>query len=53
MMANEMPHKFNIGAVVIYRPKDRMLSAARGTYTPTGLMPAIEDKAPALRSRTS
>jgi hypothetical protein len=49
MMANEMPHKFNIGAVVIYRPKDRMLSAARGTYTITGLMPAIEDKAPEYR----
>ena len=23
-----MPHKFNIGAVVYYRPKDRMLNVA-------------------------
>ena len=41
-----MPHKFKIGTVVNYRPKDRMLSTARGTYTITGLIPAIEDKPP-------
>ena len=44
-----MPHKFKIGTVVNYRPKDRMLSTARGTYTITGLMPAIEDKPPEYR----
>src|SRR4029078_4843244 len=44
-----MPHKFKIGTVVNYRPKDRMLSKARGTYTITGLMPAIEDKPPEYR----
>ena len=37
-----MPHKFKIGTVVNYRPKDRMLSTARGTYT-------IEDKPPEYR----
>ena len=37
-----MSHKFNIGAVVYYRSKDRMLSTARGTYTITGLMPGLE-----------
>ena len=44
-----MPHKFKIGTVVNYRPKDRMLSTARGTYTITGLMPTIEDKPPEYR----
>ena len=44
-----MLHKFKIGTVVNYRPKDRMLSTARGTYTITGLMPAIEDKPPEYR----
>ena len=48
-----MPHKFKIGTVVNYRPKDRMLSTARGTYTITGLMPAIEDKPPNIGSSTS
>ena len=41
-----MTHKFNIGAVVYYRPKDRMLSTARGTYTITGLMPGLEGHSP-------
>jgi hypothetical protein len=41
-MATDMSHKFKIGDIVNYRPKDRMLSAARGTYTVSGLMPAIE-----------
>ena len=44
-----MLHKFKIGTVVNYRPKDRMLSTARGTYTITGLMPAIEHKPPEYR----
>ena len=44
-----MPHKFKIGAIVYYRPKDRMLNTARGTYTVAGLMPAIEDKPPEYR----
>ena len=44
-----MPHKFKIGDIVYYRPMDRMLSTVRGTYTVTGLMPAIEDKPPEYR----
>ena len=36
-----MLHKFKIGQTVNYHPKDRMLSTARGTYTVTGLMPAV------------
>ena len=49
MMANEMPHKFNIGAAVYYRPKDRILNTARGTYTVTGLVPALEGQQPEYR----
>jgi hypothetical protein len=41
-----MPLKFKIGDIVHYRPKDRMLSTARGTYTVTGLMPALEGQKP-------
>jgi hypothetical protein len=37
-----MPHKFKIGAVVNYRPKDRVISAPRGTYIVTGLKPPLE-----------
>jgi hypothetical protein len=37
--AGEMRHKFKIGSVVNYRPRDRLLSTARGTYTVTGVMP--------------
>jgi hypothetical protein len=48
---NEMSHKFKIGEIVNYRPRDRMLNAARGTYTVSGLMPAIEDKQPEYRIR--
>ena len=44
-----MPHKFKIGAIVNYHPKDRMLSTARGTYTITGLMPAMEGQQPEYR----
>ena len=44
-----MPHKFKIGAVVNYRPEDRMLSTARGTYMVTGLMPALEGQQPEYR----
>jgi hypothetical protein len=32
-----MLHKFKIGAVVNYRPKDRVISALRGTYIVAGL----------------
>ena len=38
-MANEMPHKFNIGAVVSYRSADRAHREADAVYTKTGLMP--------------
>jgi len=48
-MATDMSHKFKIGDNVNYRPKDRMLSAARGTYTVSGLMPAIEGQQPEYR----
>ena len=44
-----MLHKFKIGDIVNYRPKDRMLSTARGTYTVAGLMPAMEGKQPEYR----
>src|SRR4051794_1638103 len=50
-MATEMPHKFKIGQIVFYRPKQRMLSASRGTYTVTGLMPAPADQQPEYRIR--
>jgi hypothetical protein len=44
-----MPHKFKIGTVVNYYPKERMLSTARGTYTITRLMPAMEGQKPEYR----
>jgi hypothetical protein len=44
-----MPHKFKIGTVVNYRPKDRMLSSASGTYMVTGLMPVVDDQRPEYR----
>jgi hypothetical protein len=37
-----MPHRFKIGSVVSYRPKDRRLSTARGTYMVTGLVPVTD-----------
>jgi hypothetical protein len=37
-----MTHKFKTVAVVYYRPKDRMLNTARGTYTITWLIPGLE-----------
>ena len=48
-----MPHKFKIGQTVNYHPKDRMLSTARGTYTVTGLMPALEASNANIGSDTS
>ena len=47
----DMPHKFKIGTVVNYRPKDRVLSAIRGTYTVVGLMPAPDGQPPEYRIR--
>jgi hypothetical protein len=44
-----MAHKFKIGEIVNYRPRVRVLNEARGTYTVSGLMPAIEDKPPEYR----
>lgn len=44
-----MPHKFKIGVVVHYSPKDRMLSTARGTYTTTGARPGARKRDPARR----
>jgi hypothetical protein len=46
-----MPHKFKIGQIVNYQPKDRMLRVARGTYTVTGLMPALAGQQPEYRIR--
>ena len=37
-----MPHKFQIGDVVNYYPKDRRANAPRGTCTITGHMPVME-----------
>jgi hypothetical protein len=37
-----MPHKFKIGAVVTYYPKDRRANAPRGACTVMGHMPGIE-----------
>ena len=51
MMASEMLHKFKIGQTVNYHPKNRMLSTARGTYTVTGLMPALEGQQREYRIR--
>jgi hypothetical protein len=50
-MASEMVHKFKIGQTVNYHPKDRMLSTARGTYTVTGLMPALDGQQREYRIR--
>ena len=44
-----MPHKFKIGDVVNYHPTDRILNAARGTYTITGRMPAAGGQQPEYR----
>jgi hypothetical protein len=44
-----MPHKFKIGAVVNYRPKDRAISAPRGTYIVIGLKPPLEGQQPEYR----
>jgi hypothetical protein len=46
-----MPHKFKIGDVVSYFPKDRMLSTARGTYIITGHKPALDGQPPEYRIR--
>jgi hypothetical protein len=46
-----MPHKFKIGAVVNYRPADRLVSAPRGTYIITGHKPALDGQAPEYRIR--
>ena len=46
-----MSHKFKIGQTVNYRPKDRTLSTARGTYTVAGLMPALDGQRPEYRIR--
>jgi hypothetical protein len=47
----EMPRKFKIGEIVFYRPKQRMLSTGRGTYTVTGLMPVPDGQQPEYRIR--
>ena len=44
-----MPHKFKIGGIVNYRPKDRVLSTVRGTYIVAGLMPATDGQQPGYR----
>jgi hypothetical protein len=46
-----MAHKFKIGAVVNYRPKDRVISAPRGAYIVTGLAPTLEGQQPEYRIR--
>ena len=44
-----MPHKFKIGTIVYYRPKGRMLSTARGTYTLQGACRRGSDQQPEYR----
>ena len=44
-----MPHKFKIGTIVTYYPKDRRLSPPRGTHIITRLLPATEDQQPEYR----
>jgi hypothetical protein len=46
-----MPHKFKIGEVVFYRPKQRMHNAPRGTYTVTRLMRVPDGQQPEYRIR--
>ena len=46
-----MPHKFKIGDVVNYRPRDRVLSTVRGTYIVTGLKPALDGQPSEYRKR--
>jgi len=46
-----MPHKFKIGDVVNYRPRDRVLSTVRGTYIVTGLKPALDGQPSEYRIR--
>jgi predicted metallopeptidase len=47
--AHSMPHKFKIGTIVDYYPKDRMRNTARGTYTVSGLMPETQGHQPEYR----
>ena len=49
MTVGKMPHTFKVGDIVLYRPTDRMRSAARGTYTITALMPALDGQQPEYR----
>jgi hypothetical protein len=51
MTASDMPHKFKIGDIVNYYPKDHMLNAIRGTYTVTGIMPTGGSQQPEYRIR--
>jgi hypothetical protein len=44
-----VPHKFKIGEIVFYRPKQRMHNAARGTYTVTGFLPVPDGQPPEYR----
>ena len=44
-----MSHKFKIGQTVDYRPKDRTLSTARGTYKVTGFIPTLGGQQPEYR----
>jgi hypothetical protein len=37
-----MTHRFTLGEIVQYSPAGRMLSAARGTYAVTGILPENE-----------
>jgi hypothetical protein len=50
-MASEMSHKFMIGDIVNYRPRDRVLSSVRGMDTVTGLMPAVDGQQSEYRIR--
>ena len=46
-----MAHNFKVGDNVSYRPRDRIISAPRGTYIVTGLKPALDGQPSEYRIR--
>ena len=46
-----MPHKFKVGDNVSYYPRDRSVSAPRGTYIVTGHKPALDGQPQEYRIR--
>jgi hypothetical protein len=46
-----MAHNFKVGDNVSYRPRDRMISAPRGTYSVTGHQPSLDGQPAEYRIR--